>query len=136
MPNKATSLAILDADGRVVTFVRLDVPDGWTPPEGCTAVPDNELPQGWQRAPSADPVPPSISPRQARLWLVRSGVSLASIDATIASITDAVTRESVRVEWEYGLEVQRSSPWLSALGAALGLDDDTLDQAFREAATL
>ena len=80
--------------------------------------------------------PSSISPRQARLWLVARGVTLASIDETIGSITDDVTRESVRVEWEYGLEVQRSSPWLSALGAALGLDDDALDQAFREAATL
>jgi hypothetical protein len=136
MSESATSLAILDADGRVVTFVRLDAPDGWTPPEGCTAVPDSELPQGWQRAPSADPVPTSISPRQARLWLVAHGVTLAAIDETIGSITDDATRESVRVEWEYGLEVQRSSPWLSALGAALGLDDDALDQAFREAATL
>jgi hypothetical protein len=136
MSENATSLAILDADGRVVTFVRLDVPDGWTPPEGFTAVPDDELPPGWQRAPSTDPVPPTISPRQARLWLVAHGVTLASIDETIGSITDDLTRESVRVEWEYGLEVQRSSPWLSALGAALGLDDDALDQAFREAATL
>jgi hypothetical protein len=85
---------------------------------------------------AASVVPTSISPRQARLWLVSHGVTLASIDEAIASITDDVTRESVRVEWEYGLEVQRSSPWLSALGAALGLDDDALDQAFREAATL
>jgi hypothetical protein len=63
-------------------------------------------------------------------------VALASVDAAIGSISDDMTRESVRVEWEYGLEVQRSSPWLSALGAALGLDDDAIDQAFREASTL
>lgn len=136
MGANATCLAILDADGRVVTFVRLDVPEAWAPPEGCTAVPDDELPQGWQRAPSTDPVPPSISPRQARLWLVSHDVTLASVDAAIGSISDDMTRESVRVEWEYGLEVQRSSPWLSALGAALGLDDDAIDQAFREASTL
>ena len=99
-------------------------------------MPAGDLPTGWAMADDTSPVPPSISPRQARLWLVAHGITLASIDETIGSITDDLTRESVRVEWEYGLEVQRSSPWLSALGAALGLDDDALDQAFREAATL
>jgi hypothetical protein len=67
---------------------------------------------------------------------VRHGLDLAAVDAAIASIPDAVTRESVRVEWEYGTEVHRGSPWLAALGPALGLDASTLDTAFREAATL
>lgn len=84
----------------------------------------------------ANIVPPAITARQARLWLVQHGVSLAAVDAAIASIPDAVTRESVRVEWEYGVEVHRASPWLAALGPALGLDDATLDNAFREAAGL
>jgi hypothetical protein len=83
-----------------------------------------------------DPVPKSISPMQARLWLVRHGINLADIDAAIESISDQQTRETVRVQWEYGLEVVRSSDWLAALGPVLGLDDATLDQAFREAATL
>lgn len=130
------SLAILDSRGRVVTFVRPDVPAGWTPPEGCTAIPADQLPPGWQRAPDESPVPTSISARQARLWLVSHGVSLASVDAAIASLADQVTRESVRVEWEYGTEVHRASPWLAALGPAIGLDSATLDAAFREAATL
>jgi len=99
-------------------------------------VPAGDLPAGWAMADDTSPVPASISPRQARLWLVSHDVTLASVDAAIGSISDDVTRESVRVEWEYGLEVQRSSPWLSALGAALGLDDDAIDQAFREASTL
>jgi len=83
-----------------------------------------------------DPVPPTISPRQARLWLVKHGVTLAQVDEAIASITDIITRETVQVEWEYGAEVHRASPWLAALGPVLGLNDATLDQAFREAATL
>jgi hypothetical protein len=45
------NLAIINGAGRVVTFVRNDVPEGWTPPEGCTAVPESELPAGWQREP-------------------------------------------------------------------------------------
>ena len=45
------ALAILNALGQVVTFVRDDLPEGWTPPEGFTAIPEAELPAGWQREP-------------------------------------------------------------------------------------
>lgn len=44
------ALAILNAVGQVVTFVRDDVPPEWTPPDGCTAIPESELPAGWQHA--------------------------------------------------------------------------------------
>ena len=132
----ANSLAIVNAAGRVVTFVRPDLPDGWSPPDGCRAVPDDQLPAGWQYAPDERPVPTTISARQARLWLVRHGIGLAAVDAAIASIPDAINRESVRVEWEYGTEVHRDSPWLAALGPSLGLDAATLDTAFREAAAI
>lgn len=129
-----TKLAILNAAGQVVTFVRPDVPDGWEPPAGCTAIPADKLPQGWQHAPDESPVPATISARQARLWLIRHGVTLAQVDAVIATIPDAITRESVRVEWEYGTEVRRDSPFVEQLGPALGLDADAIDAAFREAA--
>lgn len=129
-------LAILNDAGRVVTFVRPDVPPLWGPPPGCTAIPANQLPAGWQYAADDPPVPATISARQARLWLIRHGITLAQVDAVIASIPDAITRESVRVEWEYGTEVHRDGPWLAALGPALGLDASTLDTAFREAAVI
>jgi hypothetical protein len=45
------SLAIIrDSDGKVVTFVRPDQPQGWKPPEGTRAVPDTELPDNWEQA--------------------------------------------------------------------------------------
>lgn len=136
MGANATSLAILDADGRVVTFVRLDVPEGWNPPEGHTAVPDDELPEDSGRAPDSSPVPASVSARQIRLWLVTHGISLETVDATINSIADATTRDTVRVEWDYAPYVERSHVFLVPLAAALGLDEAAVDQAFREAATL
>ena len=136
MSANATSIAILDGEGRVITFVRLDVPEGWIPPEGCSAVPDDELPEGWQRAPDTSPVPPQVSARQIRLWLVRQGIALAAVEAAIDAITDQPTRDSVRVEWEYAPYVERSHPWLVPLAQSLGLDDAGVDAAFREAATL
>lgn len=44
------AIAILNDIGQVVTLVRDDVPAGWAPPDGCTAIPESELPAGWQRA--------------------------------------------------------------------------------------
>lgn len=82
------------------------------------------------------PVPASISARQIRLWLVRAGYSLDMIAQVIASIPDPATRDTVAIEWEYAPVVERSHPWLAPLGQALGLDDASIDQAFREAATL
>jgi hypothetical protein len=81
-------------------------------------------------------VPQSISARQIRLWLIRHGVSLAMVDAAIDGIPDAMTRESVRVEWEYAPHVERTHAWLVPMAAALGLTADQVDAAFREAVTL
>jgi hypothetical protein len=36
-------------DGKVQTFVRDDVPEGWLPPEGFDAIPESQLPAGWVR---------------------------------------------------------------------------------------
>lgn len=130
------AIAILDNLRRVVTFVRDDVPAGWTPPDGCTAIHESELPAGWERAPDTSPVPASVTARQIRLWLVQHGVSLSAVESAIDGIPDAMQRDSVRVEWEYAPYVERSHPMLVPLAAALGLSEYQVDQAFREAATL
>lgn len=54
------SVAIVrKSDGRVLTFVRDDVPAGWKPAEGYEAVPADQLPEGWQRV-DAEP--------QRKIW--------------------------------------------------------------------
>lgn len=87
-------------------------------------------------APPSPPVPQSISARQIRLWLVQHGVSLATVEAAIDRIQDAVTRESVRVEWEYAPYVERTHAWLVPMAKALGMSEAQVDAAFREAVTL
>lgn len=106
------------------------------PPDGLRAVPDDELPAGWQRAPDDSPVPTSVTARQIRLWLVQHGISLAAVEAAIDAIPDAAARDSVRVEWEYAPYVERSHAMLVPLAEALGLTEAQVDQAFREAASL
>jgi len=61
------AIAICNALGQVVTFVRDDVPDGWSPPEGCTAVPEAELPAGWVREPERHDMGDVRKERNARL---------------------------------------------------------------------
>ena len=136
MGASATSLAILDGEGRVVTFVRLDVPEGWQPPAGCSAIPDDELPAGWERAADTSPVPPQVSARQIRLWLVRNGIPLATVESAIDSIMDQPTRDEIRVEWEFAPYIERSHQWLVPLAQVLGLDEAAVDAAFREASAL
>jgi hypothetical protein len=83
-----------------------------------------------------DSVPTSVSARQIRLWLLRQGISLASVDAAIDAIPDQLQRDSVRVEWDYAPYVERTHPMLIPLAAALGLTEQQVDQAFTEAATI
>lgn len=78
-------------------------------------------------------VPQTVSARQVRLWLIRNGFSLTQVDAAIDGIQDTLTRESVRVEWEYAPYIERNHPMLLPLASALGLSNEQIDQAFIEA---
>lgn len=80
--------------------------------------------------------PTTVSARQIRLWLVRHGISLTQVDAAIESIPDQLTRDSVRVEWEYAPYVERSHPMLVPLAQTLGLTEAQVDQAFLEASQI
>lgn len=86
-------------------------------------------------AESALPVPSDITPRQARLVLAKHGL-LASVSAAIAAIEDEQQRQVAEIEWEYATRIERSAPWVTALYAALGLDQAGVDSLFIEAATL
>jgi hypothetical protein len=136
MGENATSYALVRPDGKVETFLRLDMPVGWEPEPGYALVPDDELPEGWERYEEPAPVPTTISPRQIRIWLITHGISIAVVEQAIASIPDETQRQIVQVEWEYSPYVERTHPWLEALGSALGLDSAAIDQAFREASVI
>ena len=68
--------------------------------------------------------------RQARLALKQQGLL-----ATVQSNIDALPEES-QIEWEYAAVVERKSPLVASLGAALGLTETELDDLFKLALTL
>lgn len=75
-------------------------------------------------------VPASVTPRRARLVLASAGL-LDDVEAAIDGMDQAA-----RIEWDYALEIRRDSPLVAALAPILGLDDETIDAMFIEAASV
>lgn len=75
-------------------------------------------------------VPNAVTPRQARLALLQLGI----LDEVEAAVEQAET--SVRIEWEYAIEIRRDNALLAQMAGSLGLDSDALDQLFVSAAEL
>lgn len=80
-------------------------------------------------------VPSTVTPRQIRLALIMSGVTLSTIEAAIDSLPEP-RRSVAKVTWEYSVEFQRGNPLIASMGPALGLTDAQIDQLFMLAATL
>ena len=108
---------------------------GWTPRVRDDST-WNLLPDSTDDLPLLSAIPKNVSARQIRLWLVQHNISLSQIDSAIDSIEDPITRETVKIEWEYAPYVERSHPWLVPLAQSLGFDDEQIDQAFREASLI
>ena len=79
----------------------------------------------FQDVPETQPyVPYSISMGQARLALFDMG-KLAEVDALINSLPEA-EKQRAKIEWEFRPTVERNSPLVLQIGAALGLDLDAM----------
>ncbi len=79
-------------------------------------------------------IPKSVTMRQARLALLAAG-RLDEVSAAIASMPEPA-RSAAQIEWEYAQAVQRSSPLVTGLCAALGMAPEEMDALFVEAENL
>jgi len=80
--------------------------------------------------------PEVVSMAQARKALILSGISIASVDAAISSISDDQERELTQTDWEYSTSVRRESPLIASLSPALSLTSEQVDDLFILADTL
>lgn len=78
---------------------------------------------------------PDVTPRQIKQALVLSGVSLASIDAALASLPDP-TKSLAQIEWQDSISFQRHRPLVVQVGLMLGWTSDQLDALWLFAGTL
>lgn len=65
-----------------------------------------------------------------RLNLIAAGISIASIDAYIASIPDQVASEAAAAEWKHREYFHRLHPLVVALVTELGKTDEEADALF------
>ena len=102
-------------------FTRADFPDAQPP-----ALPEY--------VPAVVAVPDVVTMRQARLALLGAG-KLSSVGAAIASMPEPQKTEA-SIEWEYSSALERSNPFVTQLGAALGLDAAAINALFVAASKL
>lgn len=92
--------------------------------------------QALQEAMSAPKVPDAVTMAQARKVLVLQGITMDQVSQAIAAIPDATERELAQIDWEYSTQVNRESPLVASISAALGLTSQEVDQLFIQAVTL
>lgn len=102
-----------------------DEPEGFNLEPGKWRLVDS----AWQ-AHSPAIVPLSVSPLQASRALLAAGL-LDEVEAAVA----AADRET-QLAWEKATAVERYSPFVATLAAALSLSDAQVDQLFIDAAAL
>ncbi|NWJ26157.1 hypothetical protein [Rhizobium sp. RM] len=87
----------------------------------------------------APPDPPAteifkpVSRRQLRLTLVRNQISLASVEAAIASMPEGLEKQEAEIEWADASAFERSHPTLLTIASALDLDESAVDTLWRQA---
>lgn len=74
-----------------------------------------------------------LTARQLRLGLIRNGISLASIDAAIDSMSDGQAKDEARVEWEYATSFNRTHQLISTVGLAVNLTEEQIDSMWQQA---
>ena len=133
----SNSIAILNNEGQVTTFVRGDVPTEWRPPTGHTHVISSELPRDWEYAPTPPlPVPAEVTQRQMRLWLLSQGITETQIEDAINLTEDATQRAAALIEFRYATVYRRDHPLVEQIGVLMDKNSSQIDDGFRAAILL
>ena len=88
---------------------------------------------GFVRPVIVDPVPESVTRRQAKVALLQAGL-LDEVESGIEAITDPVTKRIAKLDWSEAQEFRRDWPLLNQLAVGMGITDGQLDELFRAAA--
>lgn len=86
---------------------------------------------GYTPAPPVSPVPASV-PKWAFLLVLRRMGKEAALKAAIAAYSGQ-NADRVRAKWEASEVIERDGATVNALGAAVGMTPEQVDQAFRDA---
>lgn len=103
--------------------------------------PNNNIVEEYDIPDSPTPIPETASPATIRVALRRlHGVTNAALDATVGAVLSAIPdpgeRDDAETLWLYSVSIRRDHPLVAAVGAALNLTADQVDEVFRVAATI
>jgi type IV secretory pathway VirB6-like protein len=88
----------------------------------------------YAQAPAAEIIH-DVTPRQIRQALILSGVSMASIESALDTLSEP-TKSLAKAEWEYSISFQRNRPLVAQVGQLLGWSNAQLDALWKFAASL
>jgi len=133
--------ARIDGD-RVAEITDIDPTGRFHPSIQWESVPDNTR-QGMVKDgsnyhwPEPEPaaIPASVTRRQAKQALLMSAL-LANVQPAIDAIEDETERGMVQIFWDDSTTFERNNPQLIALGEALELTDEQIDDLFIQASEL
>lgn len=103
-------------------------------PTGCVQITEQEAEAIRDANKPIQPVPQSVTMRQARLALLQAG-KLQAVNNAIASMTGP-QGEAARIEWDYSNEVKRDQLLTISLAQSIGMTESEMDALFIEAAKL
>ena len=75
-------------------------------------------------------IPLTVKNMDFRLALIKSGVSISSVDAFIATIENEVFKEQVSTLWNFATLFERKDSILIQMAASLGITSLQLDELF------
>ncbi|MDX3805147.1 MAG: hypothetical protein QHC89_01835 [Bosea sp. (in: a-proteobacteria)] len=123
--------ALVTMEGGEVFIVDTTLP----PDEQVRRILADWLAAGGEIAPYVAPEAPipNITQRQLRLWLVRNGYPLATVETALDNLPEPGRSEAL-IEWDCASEFKPDHPTLLDVAAVLGIPD--VAQAAREAALI
>lgn len=131
--------AVMD-DGTRAAFGMIPVEPTAVPPGKVAVATTAELVEGvWTESHTLEdhpppPIPSVVTMRQARLALLAAGL-LSQVDNVIDGLEEP-GRSAARIEWEYATELRRNHPLVAALGSALELTEQQIDDLFLAASEI
>lgn len=85
---------------------------------------------------SVVPLPPPQVPDQIQMWQARAILFRSGLLGQVEQAVKAATNPEIEIAWEYAPNVVRQSAFVSAMAAAINLDNATIDNLFIEGAKI
>jgi len=122
-------------NGVVTNIVVSDDPElaedrGWIEAEGGVSIGWTYSNGQFEEVEPQQPVPVEVTPMRAKLALYAAGL-YSQVEAAVAA-----SAAPVQIAWNNATAFRRDDPFVLAIGQALNLTSDQIDDLFRNAATL